>query len=186
MDFKMIDIIKRRRSTRTFLPGQISDEALHAIVEAGQYAPNGGGEAWHFSVVQNAGILEQVNLLAKQFAVSCGLVWLEELGRDSNFHSTYHAPTVVFVSGDMSNICAQSDTAAATQNLLLAAESLNIGSCWGYFATQAFQTEEGQAMRAKLGIPDGYTVYTSVMLGYRAAEPPAPQKRKSGAVTYLK
>lgn len=186
MTNEVLQVIKRCRSVRAFLPKQIGDEELRAIVEAGQYAPNGGGEVWHFTVIQNAEILEELNRLAKQFAATSGYPWLEDLGRNAAFHSICHAPTVILVSGDEQGVCSEADTSAATQNLLLAAESLGIASCWGYFVTQAFLTEEGTAMRGKLSIPEGYKVYTSVMLGYPAGEIPPPPERKPDTVTYIR
>lgn len=186
MTNEVLTVIKERRSIRAFLPDQIGDEELEAIVEAGRFAPNGGGEAWHFTVIQNTEILEEVNRLAKLYAATSGLPWLEDLGRNGEFHSVYHAPTVILVSADEQGVCSEADTAAATQNLLLAAESLGVASCWGYFATQAFLTEEGNALRKELKIPEGYKVYTSVMLGYRAGEAPLASERKPGTVTFIK
>lgn len=185
MTNEVLSIIKLRRSIRAFLPEQIGSKELAAIVEAGQYAPNGGGEAWHFTVIQNAEVLEALNRLAKQFAATSGLPWLEDLGRDETFHSVYHAPTVILISADEQGVCPESDTAAATQNILLAAESLGIGSCWGYFVTQAFLTDEGKAMRADLKIPNGFKIYTSVMLGYRAGETPPALERKPDTITFI-
>lgn len=185
MTNQVLETIKRRRSVRAFLPQRVESEKLEAIVEAGQYAPNGGGEAWHFTLIQNPEVLERLNLLAKEYAQGCGLPWLEELGRDEAFHSLYHAPALVLVAGDEQGVCAEADTAAATQTLLLAAESLGVASCWGYFATQAFLSQAGQALRAELKIPEGYRVYTSVMLGYASGEiPPAPA-RQPGRVTCI-
>lgn len=186
MTNETLETIKSRRSTRAFGPGQVGDEALAAIVEAGTYAPHGGGEAWHFTVIQNAAVLEQLDRLAKEYAAGCGLPWLEALGRDGDFQSTYGAPTVILVSGKEAGPSAEADTAAATQNLLLAAESLGLAACWGYFVTQAFLTEEGKAGRGELGIPEGYRVYTSVMLGHPAGEVPVAPPRKGGTVTYVR
>lgn len=185
MTNEVLKTIKRRRSTRAFLPRQIGNEELAAIVEAGQYAPNGGGEAWHFTVIQNAEALERLNRLAKKYAATCGLPWMEDLGKNESFHCLYHAPTVMLVSGDEHGVCSEADTSAATQNLLLAAESLGIASCWGYFATQAFLSEEGNALRDDLKIPEGYRVYTSVMLGYPVREIPDASERKPGTITYI-
>ncbi len=186
MENQTLEVIKRRRSIRNFAPKQIQEEALAAILEAGQYAPHGGSEIWHFTAIQNAEVLERINSLAKKFALTSGMAWLENLGRSDAFHSLYHAPTVILVSGETDNVCAVSDTAAATENMMLAAESLGIGSCWGYFATQAFYTGEGTSFKKELGIPAGYTVYTSVMLGYKAEEPPAAAPRKPGTITYVR
>ncbi len=181
----VLDTIKRRRSIRAYRPEQIEEAEVCAIAEAGQFAPCGGGEAWHFTVVQNSRMLERINVLAKAYAATSGLPWLERLGRDESFHSMYHAPTAVFVSGEEAGVCAVSDTAAATQNMLLAACSLGIGSCWGYFPTQAFRGAQGEALRRELQIPDGYTVYTCVMLGYPAEEK-AAQPRRPGTLTFLR
>lgn len=186
MSNEVLNIIKRRRSIRAFEPRQIGDDELRAIVEAGQYAPNGGGEAWHFTAIQNTEILQELNRLAKLYAATSGLPWLEDLGRNPDFHSVYHAPTVILVSADGQGICSEADTAAATQTILLAAESLGIGSCWGYFVTQAFLTGEGKALARRLEIPEGYRVYTSVMLGHRAGETPPAAERKAGTVTYIR
>ncbi len=184
MTNETLETIKRRRSVRAFLPGQLSKDEVQTIVEAGLYAPHGGGEAWHFAVVQNAGVLSKIDTLAKQYALDSGLPWLQALGQDAQFHSMYHAPTVVFVAGDAQNVGAIYDTSAATQNLLLAAQSLGIGSCWGYFATQAFLTPEGENLKELLNIPSGYTVYTSVMLGYPANTPDAPP-RGHNLISYI-
>lgn len=181
----VLAVIKRRRSIRAFLPKQIEREKVDAIVEAGLYAPNGGDQEWHFTVVRNADKLEALNRLSKQHASTCGLPWLESLGKDENFHSVYHAPTVILVSSNPNSYTAESDTSAATENILLAAESLDIGSCWGYFVTQAFQTTEGPAIAKELGIPEGHRIYTSVMLGYKAGETPVAAERKTGLITYV-
>ena len=181
-----LETIRRRRSTRAYLPKQVADEEVQAVVEAGLCAPSGGGGAWHFTVVQNAKLIGRMDRAAKLYASACGLPWLEQLGKDEAFHSVYHAPTVVLVSGDEQNICAVPDTAAATENMLLAAESIGLGACWGYFVTQCFLGGEGDALRQELSIPAGYTVYTSVMLGYRAGEvPPAPEHGPP-PVTYIR
>ena len=181
-----LEVIGRRRSIRAFRSEQLKDSEIEAIVEAGACAPSGSGHARHFCVVQRASMLERVNHLAKEYAASSGLPWLESLGNDKHFHSLYHAPTVIFVSGGEQDVSSVYDVSAATENLLLAAESLGIGSCWGYFATQAFLTREGAAMQAELSIPDGYRVYTSVMLGYKDGEAPAAPERKGGQVTIIK
>ncbi len=185
MNHPVLDTIRQRRSIRAFNPAPISRELLAAIADAGQYAPNVSDQAWHFSVVQNPALLAKVNRLSKEYALTCGLPWMEAMGRDEQFQCLYGAPAVIFVSCDEKGIAPQVDTAAATMNLLLAAEALGLGSCWGYFPTQAFLTPEGAELRKELGVPDGYTVYTAVMLGYKQeATPPAPE-RKPGRVTFV-
>lgn len=182
----ILETIMRRRSIRSYLPGPVEREKLQAVAEAGQYAPNGsGGEAWHFTVVQDAGIIGRLDRLAKDAALQSGLPWLQALGRDDNFHSIHGAPAVILLAAEEQNITAVYDISAATQNMLLAAEALGLGSCWGYFVTQAFLAPGGEGLRAELGIPEGYKVYTSVMLGYKDGETPPAPPRKPGAITML-
>lgn len=94
-------------------------------------------------------------------------------------------PALILVACNESGPCAEYDASAATQNILLAAESLGIASCWGYFATQAFMAGEGEALRCELGIPGGYHVYTSVMLGYGNGDAPPEKEIDTGMVHFV-
>ncbi len=186
MSNEILNAIKRRRSVREFKPDAISKDDLRQIAEAGLHAPSGGGsESWRFTVIQDGEMLERINRLAKKYAASCGVPHLEQLGQDDAFHCLYHAPALIFVSCDGNGYCGEYDSSAATQNILLAAESLGIASCWGYFATQAFLSDEGGELSRELGIPDGYRVYTSVMLGYNGGEVPAERQVNPGLVNFV-
>ncbi len=181
-----LEIIKRRRSIRDFRPDTLEEEKLSAIAEAGLYAPNGGGEAWHFTVIQNAEILRRMSCLSKEAAAESPLAWLAQLGRDAAFDPLYGAPALILVSCDEGGITSVYDASAATENILIAAESLHIGSCWGYFITQAFDGPKGEELRNELGIPEGYKVLTSVALGHRAGEAPQAPLRKPGTITHIR
>ncbi len=186
MQNETLDVIKRRRSVRAFKPDAVSEDDLCQIVRAGLYAPNGGGNAaWRFTVIQDKDVLEHLNRLAKEYAAGCGIPHLEQLGRDEAFHCLYHAPALVLVSCEESGPCAEYDASAATQNILLAAESFGIASCWGYFATQAFLTVEGAALGRELGIPEGYRVYTSAMLGYGSCDAPPEREIDTELIKYF-
>jgi len=58
------------------------------------------------------------------------------------------------------------DVCAALQNMLIAAESLGIGSCWMGFAKFYFSAPQSYK---KIGIPDGYEVFYALTLGYKPA-----------------
>ncbi len=181
-----LQVIARRRSTRGFSKEQVPEAQLQAVLEAGLCAPNAGDQAWHFSVVQSAQMLSRMNLLAKTYAATCGLPWLEQLGKDPDFDCLYGAPTLILISCDGSSPVGVYDASAATQNLLIAAESLGLGACWAYFVTQALMGPDGPSLRKALEIPEGYQVYTSVMLGHRAGEPSPPPERKPNLVSYCR
>ncbi len=186
MNNEFLDLIKERRSCRNFKKEQIRKKELEAIVEAGQYAPNAGGtESWHFTVIQNKEMLERINHLAKEGGKASGIPHLKSLGENEAFHSQYNAPTLIIVSGDENSIVPEQDCAAATQNIMLAAESLDVASCWIYFTLMSFHSEEGAKLREELKIPAGFKPITSIVLGYRKSKKPKAAKRKPDTITYI-
>lgn len=89
-------------------------------------------QAWHFIVVQGRGLLARLDAAAKEAARQTDIGHLRQLGNDDEFHCLYGPPTLIIVSGDQgSPVPLEADCAAATENLLIAAESLVLGSCWG-------------------------------------------------------
>lgn len=179
--------IKQRRSVRSYTDEQIKDEELLAILEAGMYAPNAGDQAWHFTVVQNKVLLTKLNLAAKETAKTMSIEQLRALGNNEKFDCLYGAPTLIVVSGGGAMpMPLDADCAAATQNLLLAAESLGIGSCWIFFVLMAFQSEQGAALRAEMKIPEGYKPYDVAVFGYRKGSAPKAAEREKDVVTIIK
>ncbi|WP_438313717.1 nitroreductase family protein [Candidatus Caldatribacterium sp. SIUC1] len=63
---------------------------------------------------------------------------------------------MILVSGKEDHPSALVDCAAATENMLLAAKSLGVASCWIGFAGLLFSSPEGEAYRKLLQIPEGY------------------------------
>jgi nitroreductase len=179
--------IKQRRSTRSFTDEQIKDEELQAVLEAGLYAPNAGDQAWHFTVVQNKDLLNRLNLAAKQAAVQMNIEHLKALGENERFDCLYGAPALVIVSGsEQAPMPLDADCAAATQNLLLAAQSVGLGSCWIFFVILAFSSPQGAELTKELKIPDGYKPYYAAVLGYKTAADTAAPGRKPGLITYIR
>jgi nitroreductase len=179
--------IKQRRSIRSFKEEQIKKEELQAILEAGLYAPNAGGQAWHFTVIQNKELLDRLNSAAKESARQMNIEGIRELGNNEDFNCLYNAPTLVIVSGDRrAPMPLDADCAAATENLLLAAESIGIGSCWIFFVTMAFNSPQGPELIKTLKIPEGYKPYYAVVLGYKNNADIDIPDRKPNLITYIK
>ncbi|WP_220184152.1 nitroreductase family protein [Thermoactinomyces mirandus] len=180
-----LKVIKQRRSIRNFKDEQIKDEQLQAILEAGMYAPNAGKQPWHFTAVQNKDMLVRLNQAAKETAK--GIEHLKEKAYDEEYDCLYGAPTLIIVSGnEQVPVPLEADCAAATQNMLLAAESLGLGSCWIYFVILAFDSPQGDQLRKELKIPDGYKPYYSAIIGYKQDETIHIPDRKPNMVTYIK
>jgi hypothetical protein len=78
------------------------------------------------------------------------------------------------------------DCAAATQNLLLAAESIGLGSCWIFCVLLAFYSPQGPELRKALKIPEGYKPYDSTVLGYKKNPVVNIPERKPNLITYIR
>lgn len=182
-----LKIIKQRRSIRSYESEQVKDEELQAILEAAQYAPHAGEEAWYFTVVQNEDLLKRLNYAAKEAACGMKMKHLRNLGKDKNFNCLYNAPTLIIVSGnDKSPIPLNADCAAATQNMLLAAESIGLGSCWIYFVLLAFYSQQGPQFRKELKIPEGYKPYNAAVFGYKKETVSIVPERKPNLITFIR
>ena len=123
--------ILSRRSTRVFMPDQIKEEELTTIIEAGLYAPSAHNQqSWNFTVVQNLELLNQLSNDAKEAAKHFDDHLIQQLANNEKFHAFYHAPTAIIISGEEKAMMPEVDCAAATENMLIAAESIGVGSCW--------------------------------------------------------
>ena len=182
-----LKLIKQRRSIRSYKAEQIKDEELQAIVEAGLYAPHAGDQAWHFTVVQNRELLGRLNLAAKEVARQMEMEHFKQLGSDEKFDCLYGAPTLIIASGDKTcPVPLDADCAAATQNMLFAAESLGIGSCWVYFVLLAFMSPQGAELSKELKLPENYRPYDSAVFGYKKGPAPEAPGRKPNLITYIR
>jgi len=182
---EVIECIKKRRSVRRFELEQLKQEELDLIIEAGIYAPTGHNtQPWHFTIIQDKEVIKHISDESKKAMAKSEDEWIRNLGQKESFDVTYNAPTLMIVSGKKDALTWQADCAAAIQNMLLAAESLNIGSVWLGFAVYCFQSE-GEA--EKLQIPEGYEPYYGVAFGYKAKNRTfiAP-KRNYNVVNYIR
>ena len=182
---EVLKAIKNRRSIRAYKSGQIKQEELDQIIEAAIYAPTGHNtQPWHFTVIQNRDVIQHINKISKEVMATMEIDWIKNAGLNPNYDITYKAPTLIIVSGRKNAISWRTDCDAAIQNMLIAAESLNIGSVWLGFATFAFK-KEGEA--EKICIPEGYEPYYGIALGYKDIdEQPAPPKRNYDVVDYIR
>lgn len=182
---EVLKAIKSRRSVRAYKQQQIKQEELELIIEAGIYAPTGHNQQpWHFTVIQNPDLIGFINEKSKEIMAKVEIDWIKNLGSKPEIDITYKAPTLIIVSGRKDSISSRTDCTAAVQNMLIAAESLNIGSVWLGFAAFFFKLDNEVR---KLGIPEGYEPYHVIAFGYKAAEKEqAAPKRNYDVVNYIR
>jgi nitroreductase len=173
-------VIKSRRSVRAFLSDQIKDEELKTILEAGVYAPSGQNtQPWFFTVLQNQVLIDKVNDWIIDEAKYVANPKARAIFR--------RAPTVVIVSGDKADPLARENCSCAAQNMMLAAESVGLGSCWicyvGYLANREnLET----AYRPALRIPAGYAPLFGLTFGYKSGSSDPLHPRRKGVFAVLR
>ena len=181
-----IEVIKRRRSIRRYKPEQIPDAYLHEILECALLAPNARNQQkWHFTVIQNKEMLNKMASLMKESMLNSGIAFLAERAKDPNFNPFGGAPTVILITADKTARFAEIDCALAAENILIAAESLGLGSLIMTSTELLFKPEKGRELKKELGVPEGYEHVCVVALGYKDESPPAKPRRKD-VITYIK
>ena len=117
MTSPILEAIYKRRSIREFSGAEISTEQLHELIKAGMWAPSGlNNQPWRFVTIQNPGIRE---LLAQQTHYG-------HIVRGANA-----LIAVYLCEDDMYDAVKDHQAAGACiQNILLAAEALELGAVW--------------------------------------------------------
>ena len=167
---EVLTCLKERRSIRKYKNEQIKDCELEQILEAGMYAPTGMGmQSPVMVVVQDA---ETIAKLSKMNAAVMGM-------ENDPF---YGAPTVVVVLADASRPTYVEDGSLVMGNLLNAAYSVGVDSCWIHRAREVFATEEGKALLKQWGLEGNYVGIGNCLLGYRDCELPQAKPRKENYI----
>ena len=98
---EVLENIKARRSVRAYSDRQVSEEDLQAILETATFAPSGMHlETWHFTAIQNADKLAELNERIKGAFAKSDEPKLQERGHSKAYCCYYHAPTLVIVSNE--------------------------------------------------------------------------------------
>lgn len=148
-----LKVLTERRSVRSYKDAQVPEEILQQILTAGEYAPSGMG-------------MQPVVMAV--------------MGNDSD--PFYGAPTVVVVFADSRRGTCVEDGSLVMGNLMNAAFSLGVDSCWIHRAREVFQTEEGKALMKKWGLGEEYIGIGNCILGYGDKPLPQAKPRKEGFV----
>lgn len=179
------DILKRR-SIRAYKSKQIKEEELEILIKAALYAPSAmNRQPWYFTIIQKKEYLEQINEGIKDIFKNSNDQRMIQRANDPQFSIFYNAPTLIIVSGEKNSRFSVMDCSFATQNILIAAESLNIGTCIIGSIEMFFNTEKGKEFIKKIGIPDEYAPLYAIVVGYKAIEP-TPPSRNMNVINIIK
>ena len=171
MKNEILSAMSERRSIKNYLPKQIEEEKLEAILEAGLYAANGRGlQSPIMVVVQDP---TEREILRRMNATILGSPASDPF---------YGAPTVIVVLADRAASTAIEDGSLVMGNIMLAAHSLGIDSCWIHRARQEFDSDEGRALLRKWGVDGDYVGVGHCILGYSGGARPAAKPRKENRI----
>lgn len=167
----VLEAIKERRSIRAFTDEKVSEKDVERLIDAARWAPSAG----------NTQPLELVVVKDKEMKRK-----LSEAALNQTF--IQKAPVVIVVCADLNrssrgygsrgkHLYSLQDTAAATENILLAAQELGLATCW----VGAFREKEvTKAVKA----PRNLKPVAIVPVGHPAERPVAPPKRSVNEIVH--
>jgi len=155
----MLNAIRERRSIRQYKPDPLTPGQINTLLEAAMMAPSArNGQPWHFVVCDDRAVIDALReehpyagMLAK-------------------------APVCIVVCGEANSPVPgywQQDCAAATENLLLAACDMGLGTCWMGVAPREDRMEP---VKRVLGLPEHIEPFNMIAVGYPDEHPPIPNR----------
>ena len=165
----MYEDLLTRRSVRKYSDRPVEDEKLDKVLAAGLYAPTGMNNQLPVLVaVRDKATRDELSRMNAAVMGTSG-------------DPFYGAPCVIVVLSDPERMTWVEDGSLVLGNLMNAAHSLGLGSCWIHRAKECFDTPEGKALLRAWGVPENYRGVGNCILGYAAEEPEA-KPRKSGRI----
>ena len=186
----VLEAISKRRSVRSYKPDPVPRNVIQTIIEAGNRAPARGRikegttefdfQPWRFVVVEDADLKRQLVETTLPFWKNMtasmkdshpdmyeGVMAQYEAMPEPKDMVYYAAPAIVFVIGpkgfDVS-------CALACENMMIAATSLGLGSCYVGFG--AMVTGNAEVVEA-LELKENEKIFGPILLGYPSDEPSA-------------
>ena len=159
-----IEVLKTRRSVRTYTREPVPKSALEDIVDCARLAATARNEQpWEFIVITDQKIRERLGKLATNGPfIAEAPACIVTLCRDGTYYLE--------------------DGSAATQNILLAARALGLGSCW----VAGDKKPYAQAVLELIGAPPGYKLVSLVALGHTTTTPKASKRALNEVIHWEK
>ena len=180
-----------RRSVRDYKPNDVPDDIIRELIKVGTYAPSAGNkQPWRFVVIKNREMIARLSGRAKK-------LWLDTVGEKSNpdvkmlanamkmpeFNIFYNAPVLILIFAAPGAFSPQDDCAAAAENMMLAARSLGISSCWIGFGMPLGSDE---AVLQELKVPEDHRLMAPLIFGYPVKDVQmVPQRKEDVTLNWI-
>ena len=170
-----INEVCARRSVRGYTNEAVEKEIIDVVVQTGDSAAHGlAKHPRKFTVITkpetlakvNAGIRDAFRNVPVTEQTPAVIRQMIQKAQDDAADYLYAAPVFIIVSTDASDANGESDTALALGNMMIAAQSLGLGSCWMNQIPRLVKAPPVAALLRELGIPESDTVYGTLVLGH--------------------
>ena len=175
----LYEVIMTRRSIRDYKEEPVCREQMAKILEAGIYAPSAMNmQPWAVRVVDNKEFIDGVTAIA----VASNPKIAEQPGFRNIFRN---APTVAFIACPEESYSGEYDCGLLSQNMMLSAWSMGIGSCCLGSVVPVMNMEEAKPYMERLQLPEGYKLLVGIAFGYPAQDAPAAPERDASKAFYV-
>ena len=194
----IIQNIKNRRSIRKYKDKPITKKLIEELIETAKYAPSSHNrQPWNFTIITNKEVIDALSKDIKSWykgviKLSTPLLFINEVKKSVKEMSArarsekdlffYHAPCVIIIHAPNKKFFAQ-DCSCASQNIMLAARSIDIGSCWIGFADIVLN--KSRKIKKSLKIPLSHQIMSTIALGYPEKFPSNALPRKDCKVDWV-
>jgi nitroreductase len=182
-----------RRSVRAYKPNDVPDDIVRELIKAGTYAPYSPyptrDQPRRFVVIKNREMIDRLSERAKKLWLDAGTSSGPESKLPENlmkalkmpeFNIFYKAPVLILMFAMLdTHTSHEYDCAAAAENMLIAARSLGIGSCWIGFG---MPLGSNQNTLAELDVPEGYRLMVPLIFGYPVKDSETPPPRDADVI----
>ncbi len=192
-----LQAILTRRSTRKMKDEMPPADLIEQVIEAGRAAPSGSDlQLTHFIVISNRKILADLARIAREefakmeeapdmYGALRRAIRASKTG-DYVFH--YNAPLLIVVANKKNMANAMADSSCALENMMIAANALDLGSCWINQLHWLTDTEGIRSYMEGLGLAKDETITGGLILGYGADGMPLRGRKepKGNPVTWVR
>lgn len=197
----IIEAIKTRRSIRSYSNQAVPKEMIEEILNAGRYAPSSlNMQPWKFVVITDRKLLGDISLSIKGFIKKVYAflpilrIFIEELKNEMVVGAIrktatskedavlYGAPLLILIVSEDKGRWTAVNCALAAQNMMLAAHSLGIGSC---FIGRVDIIKKYRSFFERLGIERKYSIQASLIFGYPKEFPKnIPERKRDNIISW--
>lgn len=181
MNNEVVQTIMARRSIRKYKDTPVEHEKLALIAKCGIHAPSAmNQQTWVVRVVENPDFIKGTTEIFKKENP-------EQVKRDANFKNMYrNAPNIIVVACPKDDAFAQLNVGLMGENMMLAAQSLGLGTCCLGSPVRFLQTSDAcKPYLAQLHIPSGYELCYFLAVGY-PDEAPDAKPRDESKIEFIK